>query len=189
MRQGGDFAVEPKVDAGDGRMLERGRRQAHRRQPLEGQRGDVEIGRAPLARHHEAARVDSFHRRAKMHAHGRQALPGIGSSRVRPAAPRARPFRKRRRAPETPARAPGSRARAAMRSRSSLIALDQHLAPEAVDGARRLPLLQQPVAHADPVQILAPRIPRSIRGESPTARARCPACRAGPDISSSGMSR
>ena len=33
---------------------------------------------------------------------------------------------------------------------------DQHLPPEAVDGVRRLPLLQQPVEHADAVQILAP---------------------------------
>jgi hypothetical protein len=32
----------------------------------------------------------------------------------------------------------------------------QHLPPEAVDRARRLPLLQQPVAHADFVQILPP---------------------------------
>ena len=34
---------------------------------------------------------------------------------------------------------------------------DQHLPPEAVDGVRRLALLQQPVEHADAVQILAPR--------------------------------
>ena len=34
---------------------------------------------------------------------------------------------------------------------------DQHLPPEAVDGVRRLPLLQQPVEHADAIQIFAPR--------------------------------
>ena len=33
----------------------------------------------------------------------------------------------------------------------------QHLPPEAVDGVRRLPFLQQPVQHADAVEVFAPR--------------------------------
>ncbi len=33
---------------------------------------------------------------------------------------------------------------------------DQHLPPEAVDGVGRLALLQEPVEHADTIQILAP---------------------------------
>ena len=53
----------------------------------------------------------------------------------------------------------------------------QHLAPEAVDGARRLALLQQPVEHADAVQVLAAR---AFAAQGQQARARCPFVARGP---------
>ena len=43
-----------------------------------------------------------------------------------------------------------------MRSNIFIDGADQHLAPEAFDGARRLPLFAQPVEHGDAIQIVAP---------------------------------
>ena len=57
---------------------------------------------------------------------------------------------------------------------------DQHLPPEAVDGVRRLALLQQPVEHADAVQVLAARAfaadARAGRARSPVLSARLRQC-------------
>ena len=163
MRQVGDFAIEPQMDARNRRMLQLGRGQTHRFETLERKRADGDVARAALAIDYEAFGIDAFHRGAMMNVNIGQALPGIGAVKLRQRNSGHAHFvgigAWRGSHPENLETVEGGH--------TVQIFVDgahQHLPPEAVDGARRLALLQQPVEHADAVEIFAARAFAAQRG-------------------------
>ncbi len=140
-----------------GECSKRGAGEAHRLEPLEGQRANVVIAVPPLARRPRSRR----HRCAPPGCAGAGARwPGASRRSAEYSSPSGIGgnahlvgIRARQKAqPEDLEPVDGGHAVQVLIHRAH-----QHLAPEAVDGARRLALLEQPVEHADAVQVLAPR--------------------------------
>ena len=155
MRQIGDRTIEPEVNAGDWGVLEGGRGQAQGGQALEGQGANVVIGYVVLAAGQDAFRGDALDRAAQPQ---RDVAGGVPQLRAVQLAQRDGGH-----AHLVPIGAGEETQpedlKAVARGHAVHILVngaDQHLAPEALDGAGRLPLFAQPVEHGDAIEIVAP---------------------------------